>query len=81
MLEMLRKAGGSLVLTVPRAFIEQNGLREGSQVELHLLGKQLIVEAPTRPWYKLEDLLAEMPDGFPLVQGWDEMPPSGLENC
>jgi len=81
MLQTLRKAGGSLVMTVPRAFIEQNGLSEGSQVELHILGKQLIVEAPTHPRYKLEDLLAEMPDGFPRVQGWDEIPPSGLENC
>ncbi|MFC0167592.1 AbrB/MazE/SpoVT family DNA-binding domain-containing protein [Pseudoduganella danionis] len=81
MLKTLRKAGGSRVMTVPRAFIEQNGLREGSQVEIHLLGKQLIVEAPIRPQYKLEDLLAEMPDGFPRVQGWDEMPPSGFENC
>lgn len=81
MLKALRKAGGSLVMTVPRAFIEQNGLREGSQVEIHLLGKQLIVEAPTRPRYKLEDLLAEMPDGFPRLQGWDEMPIVGLENC
>lgn len=78
MLQTLRKAGGSLVMTVPRAFIEQNGLTEGSQVELHILGKQLTVEALTLPRYKLEDLLAEMPDGFPRVQGWDEMPPSGL---
>lgn len=81
MLQTLRKAGGSLVMTVPRAFIEQNGLSEGSQVELHILGKQLIVEALTRPRYKLEELLAEMPDGFPRVQGWDELPTVGLENC
>lgn len=81
MLQTLRKAGGSLVMTVPRAFIEQNRLSEGSQVELHILGKQLIVEALTRPRYKLEELLAEMPDGFPRVQGWDELPTVGLENC
>ena len=63
MLQTLRKAGGSLVMTVPKAFIEQNGLTEGSQVVLHLLGKRMTVEAPTRPHYKLADLLAEMPDG------------------
>lgn len=40
MLQTLRKAGGSLVMTVPKAFIEQNGLSEGSQVELRLLGKK-----------------------------------------
>ena len=46
MLQTLRKAGGSLVMTVPKAFIDQNGLGEGSQVELQLLGKKMTVEAP-----------------------------------
>ena len=80
MLQTLRKAGGSLVMTVPKAFIEQNGLSEGSQVELHLLGGKMTVEAPSRPRYKLADLMAEMPEGLPLVEGWDEMPAVGLEN-
>ncbi len=80
MLQTLRKAGGSLVMTVPKAFIDQNGLGEGSQVELHLLGNKMTVEAPTRPRYKLADLLAEMPQGLPRVEGWDEMPSLGLES-
>lgn len=80
MLQTLRKAGGSLVMTIPKAFIEQNSLGEGSQVELHLLGKKMTIEAPTRPRYKLADLLAEMPEGLPHVEGWDEMPVVGLEN-
>ncbi|MDP2788073.1 MAG: AbrB/MazE/SpoVT family DNA-binding domain-containing protein [Pseudomonadota bacterium] len=80
MLQTLRKAGGSLVMTVPKAFIDQNCLSEGSQVELHLLGKRMSVEAPTRPRYKLADLMAEMPDGLPRVEGWDEMSSVGLEN-
>lgn len=80
MLQTLRKAGGSLVMTVPKAFIDQNGLGEGSQVELHLLGNKMTVEAPTRPRYKLADLMAEMPEGLPCVEGWDEMPSLGLES-
>lgn len=79
MLQTLRKAGGSLVMTVPKAFIEQNGLSEGSQVELHLLGKKMTVEAPIRPRYKLADLMAEMPQGLPRAEGWEDMPPVGLE--
>ncbi|HNR11399.1 MAG TPA: AbrB/MazE/SpoVT family DNA-binding domain-containing protein, partial [Nitrosomonas europaea] len=59
MLQTLRKAGGSLVMTVPKSFIEQNGLSEGSQVELHLHGKKMTVEAPARPRYKLADLMAD----------------------
>ncbi|HNS58187.1 MULTISPECIES: AbrB/MazE/SpoVT family DNA-binding domain-containing protein [Nitrosomonas] len=80
MLQTLRKAGGSLVMTVPKSFIEQNGLSEGSQVELHLHGKKMTVEAPARPRYKLADLMAEMPKGLPRVEGWDEMSPVGLED-
>jgi antitoxin ChpS len=80
MRQTLRKAGGSLVMTVPKAFVDQNGLREGSQVELHLLGKTMTVEAPTRPRYRLADLMAEMPHGLPRVEGWDEMPAVGREN-
>lgn len=80
MLQTLRKSGGSLVMTVPKAFIDQNGLSDGSQVELHLAGKRMTVEAPTRPRYKLADLMAEMPQGLPRVEDWDEMPSVGLEN-
>ena len=80
MLQTLRRAGGSLVMTVPKAFLEQNGLSEGSQVELHLLGKTMTIEVPTRPRYKLTDLLAQMPEGLPRVEGWEEMPSVGLEN-
>lgn len=79
MLQTLRKAGGSLVMTVPKVFIEQNGLSEGSQVELELQGRTMKVQAPTRPRYKLADLLAEMPQGLPRAEGWDEMPAVGLE--
>ena len=79
MLQTLRKAGGSLVITVPKAFVDQNGLGEGSQVDLQILGKKMIVTAPTRRRYKLADLLAEMPQGLPRVEGWDDLPSVGLE--
>lgn len=79
MLQTLRKAGGSLVMTIPKAFTDQNGLNEGSQVALRLQGKKLTVEAPARPRYKLTDLMAEMPQGLPMVEGWDDMPSVGLE--
>ena len=46
MLQTLRRAGGSLVMTVPKAFIEQNQLHEGSQVDLLLEGARMTVQAP-----------------------------------
>lgn len=75
----LRKAGGSLVMTVPKAFIDANGLTEGAQLSLQVSGRTMQVQAPRRPRYKLATLLAEMPDGLPRVQGWDEMPALGKE--
>ena len=80
MFQTLRRAGGSLVMTVPKAFVEQNGLSDGSQVELHLSGKKMTVEAPVRPRYRLADLMAEMPQGLPRAEGWDDMPSVGLES-
>ena len=80
MLQTLRRAGGSLVMTVPKAFVEQNGLSDGSQVELQLSGKKMTVEAPVRPRYRLADLMAEMPQGLPRAEGWDDMPSVGLES-
>ena len=46
MLQKLRRAGGSLVMTVPKAFIEQNGLKEGSQVDLLLEGARMTINSP-----------------------------------
>ena len=80
MLQSLRRAGGSLVMTVPKAFIDQNGLLDGSQVELHLQGKKMTIEAQTRPRYRLSELMAEMTTDLPRVEGWDDMPPVGMEH-
>lgn len=41
----------------------------------------MIVEVLIHPRYKLADLMAEMPEGLPRVEGWDEMPSVGLESC
>ena len=79
MLQTLRRAGGSLVMTVPKAFIEQNQLHEGSRVELLLEGVRMTVSAPRKRRYKLADLLAEMPGELPRAEGWDAMSPVGKE--
>ena len=79
MLQTLRRAGGSLVMTVPKAFIEQNGLQEGSQVDLLLEGARMTINATRKHRYKLKDLLAEMPGELPRVEGWDEVQPAGKE--
>lgn len=80
MLQTLRRAGGSLVMTVPKAFVEQNHLQDGSQVELLVEGHRMTIAASSKRRYTLEGLLAEMPDGkLPVVDGWEEMRPVGRE--
>lgn len=32
----------------------------------------MTVEAPNRPRNKLSDLMAEMPEGMPRAEGWDD---------
>jgi antitoxin ChpS len=79
MLQSLRKAGGPLVMTIPKAFVEQNRLFDGAQVTLHLSGTTLSVEAPNPPRYRLAELMAEMPDGLPRVDRWEALTAVGLE--
>lgn len=79
MLRTLRKAGKSLVITVPKEFACRNGLRAGSRVNVRFLGKELVVESCTRPHHSLADLMAEMPRGLPRIAGWDEMRSVGRE--
>ena len=79
MLQTLRRAGGSLVMTVPRAFVEQNQLHEGAKVDLLLEGTRMTVSGPRKHRYKLKELLAEMPGKLPRVEGWDAMRPAGKE--
>lgn len=77
MYQILRRAGGSLVMTIPQAFVEQNNLPEGSQVKLTLLGSKMTVITPQKLRNNLEELMREMTDGLPMVEGWDERPAVG----
>ena len=66
----LRRSGGSLVMTLPKAFTDQNHLQDGSKVDLMIEGERLTIHATYKPKYDLKILLAEMPKAFPRVPGW-----------
>lgn len=40
----------------------------------------MTVQAQIRSHYKLADLMAEMFEGLPRAEDWEEMPAVGLEN-
>jgi len=74
----LRRSGGSLILTVPQAYVEQNHLEAGSKLAVEIAGAELRLR-PAKPRRSLEELLAATPDGLHRVEGWDEMPLAGNE--
>ena len=74
----LRRSGGSLILTIPPAYIEQNHLDAGSRLHVEISGAQLLLRAsPSKP--KLTDLLKATPRGAQRVAGWDELASAGAE--
>ena len=81
MRQTLRQDGDTFVIEIPSAFIELHGLSNGSQLELRLLGSRMTIEVPSRPRAQLAALMAEMPEGFPRADGWEDMPPVGRETC
>ncbi len=54
----LRKVGGSIMLAVPPAILEQLHLQAGSTVTISLDGVRLVIEASPKPRYTLNELLA-----------------------
>lgn len=81
MLQTLFKIGDTLVVPLPESFVAENSLVEGSQVKVRLLGRCMSVSSKSGLQYKLSDLMQEMKQGVPLVEGWDDMPPLGQEGC
>jgi antitoxin component of MazEF toxin-antitoxin module len=74
----LRRSGGSLIMTIPQFYVEQNMLKAGSLISVEIAGEELKLK-PARKRKSLSELLAETPDGFRRVEGWDEMPQAGAE--
>ncbi len=57
----LRQVGGSVMMAVPRAFLDQLHLTAGAPVGIRLDGDRMVVEAKPAPRYTLEELIAVGP--------------------
>jgi antitoxin ChpS len=80
----LRKVGGSVMLAVPPAMLDQLQLKAGSTVGLAVEGDRLILEAQKKPKYTLEELLVKSDYSAPLERTeedleWLNAPPVGRE--
>jgi antitoxin ChpS len=74
----LRRSGGSFIVTVPLAYVEQNHLNAGSRLAVEIVGDELKIK-PQRPRRSLNSLLAATPDGLCRAEGWDELGNAGGE--
>ena len=74
----LRRSGGSLIMTIPQAYVEQNRLRPGSLVSVAIAGEELRLK-PAGKRKSLAVLLDATPDGPCRIDGWDAMPKVGRE--
>lgn len=67
-------------MTLPRQFLRSLGLEAGAQVAVSLEAGRLVL-TPTRPRYRLEDLMKGMqPGDLPSAAGWESMPGAGGED-
>jgi antitoxin ChpS len=74
----LRRSGGSLIMTIPQAYVEQNMLKAGSLVSVAIAGEELRLK-PAEKRKSLAALLDATPTGLHRVDGWDAMPKAGGE--
>ena len=78
----LRKVGGSVMLAVPPAILDQLQLKAGATVGLAVEGDQIILKPQNRPKYTLEELLAKSDYSAPMPaedREWVDSPPVGRE--
>lgn len=78
----LRKVGGSVMLAVPPAILDQLNLKAGATVGLAVEGDRLVLQPRAKPRYTLEELLAGSDYSQPLSaedREWIDAPPIGRE--
>ncbi|MGH6824550.1 AbrB/MazE/SpoVT family DNA-binding domain-containing protein [Methyloceanibacter sp.] len=62
----IAKWGNSLAVRLPKALAEEAGLTAGKTLDLRVEGPRLVIETgnePKIPYYRLEDLLAQIKPG------------------
>lgn len=78
----LRKVGGSVMMTVPPAFLELLHLQAGATVGIAVDNGRLVIEPKPHPRYSLDELLAQCDASAELTaedRDWLDMKPVGGE--
>ncbi len=64
----LRKVGGSVMLAVPPAMLDELGVGADSVVDLAVKSGKLVVEPKKRKRYSLDELIAQCDPNAPLEE-------------
>lgn len=66
----LRRAGGSLVLTIPKTHVRELGLSEGERIGVSVDEGKLVADpaARDRPRYTLHDLISQCDPSAPVTE-------------
>lgn len=75
----VRKSGGSLIMTIPQAYTEQNKIEAGAELTVEIIGETLTIKPTKKRKYSLDQLIIETPDGLHRIEGWLDMKPVGNE--
>lgn len=78
----LRRVGGSVMLAVPPAFLDQLHLQAGATVGISLADGHIVIDPTPRPIYTLKELLAASDYSHPPIaeeREWMDAPPVGRE--
>lgn len=78
----LRKVGGSVMLAVPRAFLDQLHLEAGAAVGIAVSDGHLVISANPKPRYTMAELLAASDYSQPQPaqeREWVDAPAIGRE--
>ena len=80
----LRKVGGSVMLVIPPAILDQLELKAGAIVGLAVDGERLVMQRRPKPRYTLDELLAKCdPSAATEISEedrlWINLPPVGRE--
>jgi antitoxin ChpS len=71
----IQKWGNSAAIRLPAAVLAQIGAGIGDSVEVDPTAFRV-----AKPKYNLAELMAEMSDGLPMVEGWDTLEAVGKED-
>ncbi|MDP8051055.1 AbrB/MazE/SpoVT family DNA-binding domain-containing protein [Pasteurella atlantica] len=75
----IKKWGNSAAIRLPQAFLSQLNLSNNDNLDIEISDNSLVLRPVNKVKYDLKNLLNEMPNGLPRVEGWDEIPSVGLE--